>query len=184
MDLGTPFQTLERVFTEFNVGRLLYLLTLFGTIVFINYEAGFTHHYDVSYQIDEIERLQGLVTDSIDQKHVDVLREGVIEEMKARQTSIPDRLANSIRGFFLESLVRALAVSAGFLLYFIYSIIPSTQLEDKRSQAIGSGAITIVLIFIGYIFPDVGGLGGTAASLIGVQFVAFFVLAAYGNWRK
>jgi hypothetical protein len=37
---------------------------------------------------------------------------------------------------------------------------------------------------IGVIFPDVGGLGGTAAALIGVQFVAFVILAAYGNYRR
>lgn len=73
MDLGTPFQTLERAFTDFNVGRLLYLLTLFGATILVNYEAGFTHHYDISYQIEEIERLQSLANDSTDLEQLDAL---------------------------------------------------------------------------------------------------------------
>lgn len=104
--------------------------------------------------------------------------------MNARQTSILDRLADSFNGLFLQSIVRVLSVSFAFLAYLLYSLLPSSKLEDKRAQAIGSGAITLALIIVGFAFLDVGGLGGTAASLIVVQVLLFFVLAAYGNLRK
>lgn len=184
MDLGTPFQTLERVFTDFNVGRLLYLMTLAGVIALVNYKAGFTHHYDVSYQLSEIERLRNVGGDSLSQKKISALYDGVIEEMEARQKPIPERIENLASEQTLGLIVRILAVSFGFLSYFAYTLLPFIDLQERRSQTIGSGLLTIVLMGIGVIFPDVGGLGGTAAALIGVQFVVFVILAAYGNYRR
>jgi hypothetical protein len=84
--MGNPFQILERIFTEPDLGRFLLLLTIVAALVIVNYDSGFTSHYNLSSQIQEITQIEKtLGTDSTLVARVKTLKSGVLDSIEEHQ---------------------------------------------------------------------------------------------------
>lgn len=184
MDVGKPFQTIERAFINPSFGRIAFLAFVVAVLAAVNYDMGLTHHYDLSSQISQIERMSSMDLDSTQSKRLKSLRGKVINQMEVRQTPLPGQIATLIGQRGIELIVRVLSASFLYLLWFFYAIFAGPGLDQPKQQALGAAAFAMILAGAGLVLPSVGGLQGTALALVGVQFGSLFLLMIYGNLRR
>jgi hypothetical protein len=197
MDLGSPFQSLERVFTDFSTERLFYLVFLFSVILLINYKSGLTHHYDISYRISQVESLQELVEDDITQgdstnqasrkEELTAIYDEIVDDVQSRQKPLwNSSLVNGERGVSDGFTLFALKILAATFFYLIYVFWASIWGEPgtRGQQVIGAMFFVILLATLGAAIPDFDNNWLTLGIPFLIQIVSFFVLGLYGQLRR
>ena len=184
MDVGKPFQTIERAFIDPSFGRIAFLIFVVTGLGILNYDMGLTHHYDLSSQINQIERMGSMNLDSTQSRRVKSLRTEVINQMEARQAPLPERIATLLGERIVELIVRVLSASFLYLLWILYALTIGKGLDQPTQQVLGASAFAVLLVGVGLLLPSIGDLQGTALALVGIQFGSLALLMIYGNLRR
>lgn len=88
MDLESPLRSLENIFTRPSLGRIAFLLVLALLAFVVEYGTGFSHHYDVRSQIQELNQLEAASEDSATIQQIDSLRAEVLKRVERRQSQM------------------------------------------------------------------------------------------------
>jgi VIT1/CCC1 family predicted Fe2+/Mn2+ transporter len=140
VDLGRPFEALERTFTDPDPQRFLFLCALIGAVALLNHEAGITHHYDLSYQIEELERLDETAWEGSTPR-LDSLRSSIVESMREwRNGPSPQN----------ETLIRALT---GFPILMVFLSTAYRRLEGGDDSKAAMVGIILASVIFGGLFP-------------------------------
>jgi hypothetical protein len=125
---------LERAVEDPTVGRVVLILLLVGGAALANHQAGFTHHYDLSRQLTELERLQRLAAgDTTVEARADSLQMSVLRELEERQ-------AQDGIGVPREELKRLVALIIP--IFLLYVLVTDLMDDDDPDEAeIGWSAI-------------------------------------------
>ena len=184
MDVGKPFQTIERAFIDPSFGRIAFLIFVVAGLGIVNYDMGLTHHYDLSSQINQIERMGSMNLDSTQSRRVRSLRTEVINQIEDRQAPLTERIATLLGERILELIVRVISASFLYLLWILYALTAGPGIEQPAQQAIGAAAFAAFLAVVGLLLPAIGDLQGTALVLVVIQFGSLALLLIYGNLRR
>lgn len=128
-----PFiNIIERALTEPNAGRVAVLLLVLGALLFADHIGGFTHHYDVKHQVQELNALrEGPTPDSIVREKMDSVRTSILNQIRSRQTPPSEELERKAR------LYTATPTAVFFLLVSVILLVyeDSRFLEDDEEGA-------------------------------------------------
>lgn len=164
----------------------MFLIILVAVYFGVDYDLGFTHHYDISSRLSEIERLKEMNPDSSRSARIDSLYNGVLGEMEERvEPTVPAvETPELIWGTVVPELIKVLAATFGFLGYSIYAFVSGKGLENPRDQAVGSSLVVAFLVIVALLLPNLGDTTTTVGVILALQFLVFVAMATWGNLRK
>lgn len=88
MGLESFLRSLENIFTSPSLGRIAFLLVLVLLAFVVEYGTGFSHHYDVRSQLQELNQLEAGTEDTATVQQIDSLRSEVLYRMEKRQSQM------------------------------------------------------------------------------------------------
>lgn len=183
MGIGDFIEALRRLVKE-PLSAILVVGAVGALVLTIDYRMGFTHHYDVTSQIQELRALEEATPDSTSHPaldaNLDSLRQGIAARMSARQRSLGEFLNSNP---LARLVIRILASSTLWIAFFLYSTL-ATGIEDRFNQAVGSLMLAAIAIAAGILTPTFGGIWLTALLLVGLQILGFIALSLIGNYTK
>lgn len=87
MNIDFLLNYLRRVFSDSVIGGIFLITVAILVLVIVNHSTGFTHHYDLSRQIDEFRKMQESTnSDSAAAARMDSIRMSIAAQMRERQT--------------------------------------------------------------------------------------------------
>lgn len=183
IDVGGGLTAVRNSVRNRDSSDLVFLAILVLVYFGVDYDLGFTHHYDVSSRLSEVERLRKMDPDSSQSARVDSLYEGIIAEMETREETLIAELPSIYESETYDWIgitFRVLCAAGGYIVYFIYAVYKGKELEPE-GQRLGSFIFVIGMSIVGLIFPSIMGIGGTAIALVAVQFMSAVALSRWGN---
>lgn len=171
MDAEGPLRSLENVFTQPSIARIGFLAVLVGLAFILEYGTGFSHHYDVRSQIQELSQLKEIAAENpLVSERIDSLRAETLSRIERRQAEMS---RNSLWYWQIVSALILPAVLVGMELVWL----ASSGYSSRRAWR--GISLSLVLCFATYTLADAVPVpvSFTAAVLLPISLEVILVVA-------